>query len=82
MGGGGFSPPPPPPPFGSRSNPIPLCRIERIAQKIVEDVQGPLVVVCVLKGGHQVFADLVDYIKKLNTVESMVSLCLRSCVWV
>eukprot|EP00123_Amoebidium_parasiticum_P001486 comp12593_c0_seq1/m.7614 comp12593_c0_seq1/g.7614 ORF comp12593_c0_seq1/g.7614 comp12593_c0_seq1/m.7614 type:complete len:218 (-) comp12593_c0_seq1:472-1125(-) len=44
-----------------------LDRVEKVAQNIVEDINGPLVVLCVLKGGHQVFADVVDYIKKINT---------------
>eukprot|EP00124_Ichthyophonus_hoferi_P005274 Ihof_evm1s723 gene=Ihof_evmTU1s723 len=45
-----------------------LDRVEKVAQNIVDDVNhGPLVVVCVLKGGYQVFADLVDNIKKINT---------------
>lgn len=46
-------------------------RIEKIAQKIVEDIQGPLVVMCVLKGGQQVFADLVNYIRRLNSSARM-----------
>eukprot|EP00123_Amoebidium_parasiticum_P000681 comp11549_c0_seq1/m.6011 comp11549_c0_seq1/g.6011 ORF comp11549_c0_seq1/g.6011 comp11549_c0_seq1/m.6011 type:complete len:226 (-) comp11549_c0_seq1:137-814(-) len=45
-----------------------LNRIEKIAQDIVELVNGPLVLICVLKGGHQVFADLSHFIKKLNNM--------------
>eukprot|EP01134_Creolimax_fragrantissima_P005812 CFRG5812T1 len=44
-----------------------LNRVEKLAQDIVEDISGPLVVICVLKGGHQVFADLINYIKQMNT---------------
>ncbi|KAI0236253.1 hypothetical protein L0F63_003894 [Massospora cicadina] len=45
-----------------------MDRIEKLAKLIVEDSKGPLVVCCVLKGGHQFFADLVNEIKKCNTV--------------
>ncbi|KAI9593257.1 phosphoribosyltransferase-like protein [Syncephalis fuscata] len=44
-----------------------MDRIERLAKLIVDDSDGPLIVCCVLKGGHQFFADLVNCIKKLNT---------------
>ncbi|KNC76414.1 hypoxanthine-guanine phosphoribosyltransferase [Sphaeroforma arctica JP610] len=44
-----------------------LNRLEKLAQDIVEDIHAPLVVLCVLKGGHQVFSDLVNFIKQLNT---------------
>ncbi|KAI9292076.1 hypoxanthine phosphoribosyltransferase [Neoconidiobolus thromboides FSU 785] len=45
-----------------------MDRIEKLAKLIVNDSKGPLVVCCVLKGGHQFFADLVNEIKKCNTV--------------
>ncbi|KAJ9060265.1 hypothetical protein DSO57_1032679 [Entomophthora muscae] len=45
-----------------------MDRIEKLAKLIVEDSKGPLVICCVLKGGHQFFADLVNEIKKCNTV--------------
>lgn len=32
----------------------------------MDDTTGPLVVCCILKGGHQYFADLVNYIKALT----------------
>ncbi|KAI8878033.1 hypoxanthine phosphoribosyltransferase [Backusella circina FSU 941] len=41
-------------------------RIQKLARLIVNDTQGPLVVCCILKGGHQYFADLVAEIKKLT----------------
>ena len=44
-----------------------MDRIEKLAQLIVNDCSGPLLCFCVLKGGHQFFADLVGEIKKLNT---------------
>jgi len=44
-------------------------RTARLARDIVRDTTGPLVCICVLKGGHQFFADLVGFIKK-NNVES------------
>jgi hypoxanthine phosphoribosyltransferase len=44
-----------------------LDRIQKLAKRIVDESNGPLVVLCVLKGGHQFFADLVNEIKKLNT---------------
>ncbi|EPB88844.1 hypoxanthine phosphoribosyltransferase [Mucor circinelloides 1006PhL] len=46
-----------------------MDRIKKLARMIVDDSPGPLVVVCcVLKGGHQYFADLVDEIKKLRRI--------------
>jgi len=42
-------------------------RIQKLAKLIVDDCHGPLLCFCVLKGGHQFFADLVNEIKKLNT---------------
>ncbi|KAI8988566.1 phosphoribosyltransferase-like protein [Mycotypha africana] len=42
-----------------------MDRIKKLARLIVDDTPGPLVVCCVLKGGHQYFADLVNEIKKL-----------------
>ena len=44
-----------------------LDRIQKLAKLIVQDCDGPLLCFCVLKGGHQFFADLVNEIKKLNT---------------
>lgn len=41
-----------------------MDRVEKLAKLIVQEATGPLVVCCVLKGGHQFFADLVNYIKK------------------
>lgn len=58
-----------------------LDRIAKLAQLIVDDfpldsVTG-LHVLCVLKGGHQFFADLVHQMKKLNTrLERSVPLSL------
>jgi len=43
-----------------------LDRVRKLAQLIVHDSSGPLVLVCVLKGGHQFFADLMTAIKNLN----------------
>ncbi|CAO3618919.1 unnamed protein product [Mucor hiemalis] len=43
-----------------------MDRIQKLARLIVDDTQGPLVVCCILKGGHQYFADLVNEIKKLR----------------
>ncbi|KAG2212118.1 hypothetical protein INT46_006035 [Mucor plumbeus] len=45
-----------------------MDRIKKLARMIVDNSQGPLVVCCVLKGGHQYFADLVDEIKKLRRI--------------
>jgi hypoxanthine phosphoribosyltransferase len=48
-----------------------MDRVERLAKLIVDDIapENPngLLVLCVLKGGHQFFADLINQIKKLNT---------------
>ncbi|KAI8062752.1 hypoxanthine-guanine phosphoribosyltransferase [Gongronella butleri] len=45
-----------------------MDRIQKLARLIVDENQGtPLVVCCILKGGHQFFADLVNCIKKLTT---------------
>ncbi|KAJ1656817.1 hypothetical protein IWQ61_003683 [Dispira simplex] len=41
-----------------------MDRIEKLARMIVEATEGSLVVFCVLKGGHQFFADLISYMKK------------------
>jgi len=44
-----------------------LNRVEKLAQKVFHDNQKkPLVLLCVLKGGHQVFSDLVHFIENLN----------------
>ncbi|KAI8644619.1 phosphoribosyltransferase-like protein [Parasitella parasitica] len=45
-----------------------IDRIKKLARMIVDSSPGPLVVCCVLKGGHQYFADLVDEIKKLRRI--------------
>ncbi|KAK9766923.1 hypothetical protein K7432_003639 [Basidiobolus ranarum] len=48
-----------------------MDRVEKLAKLIaadIPDVEEPsLVVCCVLKGGHQFFADLINQIKKLQT---------------
>ena len=42
-------------------------RVERLAQLIVSEFgDSPLICLCVLKGGHQFFADLIDHIKRMN----------------
>lgn len=42
-------------------------RTERLARNICRDVDsGPLVGLCVLKGGYQFFGDLMDYIRTIN----------------
>ncbi|CAO3643522.1 unnamed protein product [Cunninghamella echinulata] len=43
--------------------------VQKLARLIVDENEGPLVVCCILKGGHQYFADLVNAIKKLTTKE-------------
>ncbi|XP_031566703.1 hypoxanthine-guanine phosphoribosyltransferase-like [Actinia tenebrosa] len=45
-----------------------LDRTERLARDISRDMQpgGALVGLCVLKGGYQFFADLMEYIRTLN----------------
>ncbi|KAJ1929566.1 hypothetical protein IWQ60_001053 [Tieghemiomyces parasiticus] len=50
-------------------NGLVMDRIEKLARMIVDDTRGqqPLVVCCVLKGGHQFFADLVNFMKKCVT---------------
>lgn len=48
-------------------NGVILDRVEKLAQLIAKEFSNePLTCLCVLKGGHQFFADLVDRIKKLN----------------
>ncbi|XP_014676675.1 PREDICTED: hypoxanthine-guanine phosphoribosyltransferase-like [Priapulus caudatus] len=43
-------------------------RTERLARDIWHDIgKGPLVALCVLKGGYKFFADLIDCIKALNS---------------
>jgi hypoxanthine phosphoribosyltransferase len=42
-----------------------LNRISKLAHDIVEDNDKPILCICVLKGGHQFFTDLLDVIKKL-----------------
>ncbi|CAO3613422.1 unnamed protein product [Cunninghamella blakesleeana] len=46
-----------------------MDRVQKLARLIVDENEGPLVVCCILKGGHQYFADLVSCIKKLTTKE-------------
>ncbi|ORX42011.1 hypoxanthine phosphoribosyltransferase [Hesseltinella vesiculosa] len=55
-----------------------MDRVQKLARLIVDENEGPLVVCCILKGGHQFFADLVNCIKKLTTREgSTVPLSLE-----
>ncbi|RUP42900.1 phosphoribosyltransferase-like protein [Jimgerdemannia flammicorona] len=44
-----------------------MDRVEKLAKIIVAQSVGPMVCCCILKGGHQFFADLVNVIKKLTT---------------
>ena len=44
------------------------CRVERLAQDISRDLPGPLVALCVLKGGYQFFSDLLNFIKSNNSI--------------
>ncbi|PVU96237.1 hypothetical protein BB559_002465 [Furculomyces boomerangus] len=46
-----------------------LDRVEKLARTIVSQYTDRLVVCCVLKGGHQFFADLVGFLKKLTNKE-------------
>ncbi|KAI9188246.1 hypothetical protein H9P43_002637 [Blastocladiella emersonii ATCC 22665] len=39
-------------------------RIERLARDIAKDAEGELTACCILKGGHQFFADLMGKLKK------------------
>ncbi|KAJ8654048.1 hypoxanthine phosphoribosyltransferase [Lichtheimia ornata] len=48
-----------------------MDRIQKLARLIVDDATGPLVVCCILKGGHQYFADLVNQIKALTKSNGM-----------
>ena len=42
-------------------------RTERLARNICRDVgKGPLIGLCVLKGGYQFFGDLMDCIRTIN----------------
>ena len=42
-------------------------RIERLARNICREVgQGPLIGLCVLKGGYQFFGDLMDCIRSIS----------------
>ena len=38
-----------------------------MAQDICRELAGPLVALCVLKGGYQFFTDLLDFIKTYNS---------------
>eukprot|EP01135_Chromosphaera_perkinsii_P010736 Nk52_evm15s2209 gene=Nk52_evmTU15s2209 len=45
-----------------------LNRTEKMAKDICKELGGgPLVALCVLKGGHQFYADLLNYMKRINT---------------
>jgi len=44
-----------------------MDRVDKLAKLIVDNSSGPLVCCCILKGGHQFFADLVNVLKKLTT---------------
>ncbi|KAI9483445.1 MAG: phosphoribosyltransferase-like protein [Benjaminiella poitrasii] len=44
-----------------------MDRVNKLARLIVDEATGPLVVCCILKGGHQYFADLINAVKKLTT---------------
>lgn len=35
-----------------------MDRVDKLARLIVDEATGPLVVCCILKGGHQYFSDL------------------------
>ncbi|KAI9264941.1 phosphoribosyltransferase-like protein [Phascolomyces articulosus] len=53
-----------------------MDRIQKLARLIVDDTTGPLgmlfhIVCCILKGGHQYFADLVNQIKALTKNNGM-----------
>ncbi|KAI9146247.1 phosphoribosyltransferase-like protein [Paraphysoderma sedebokerense] len=41
-----------------------LDRVEKLAADIVADNAEPIIACCILKGGHQFFADLINQIKK------------------
>lgn len=41
-------------------------RVEKLANDIIADAPEELVVLCVLKGAHQFFADLMQHLKKCN----------------
>ncbi|OMH80077.1 Hypoxanthine-guanine phosphoribosyltransferase [Zancudomyces culisetae] len=43
-----------------------IDRVEKLARTIIEQYDGRLVICCVLKGGHQFFADLVSFLKKFT----------------
>lgn len=44
-----------------------VCRTERLAHDIMDDLgDHDIVVLCVLKGGHQFCSDLVEHIQVLN----------------
>ncbi|CAO3659422.1 hypothetical protein G6F70_005996 [Rhizopus microsporus] len=46
-----------------------MDRVNKLARLIVAETTGPLVVCCILKGGHQYFADLINAVKKLTNKE-------------
>jgi hypoxanthine phosphoribosyltransferase len=53
-------------------------RIEKLAQEIHEDYQGKnLYVVCILKGGEKIFADLTHNLHKLNSRYGQKSIPLK-----
>eukprot|EP01137_Pigoraptor_chileana_P000798 Opistho-2@37527 len=48
-----------------------LDRIEKLAHEIVKDMgDNHLVIVCVLKGAHAVFADILEVIKRINSSDT------------
>ena len=50
-------------------------RIERMARDIHREMNaGPIVVLCVLKGGYQFMKDLLHFIKVLNANSGMEAL--------
>ncbi|XP_004344302.2 hypoxanthine phosphoribosyltransferase [Capsaspora owczarzaki ATCC 30864] len=54
-----------------------LDRVEKLAQDITRDVgQKHLIAICVLKGGHQFFADLLLHMKKFNSREGSAPLSI------
>jgi hypoxanthine phosphoribosyltransferase len=54
-------------------------RIEKLAEDVLRESLSPsLVLLCVLKGGHQFFADLISAIKRQNVGRSAsLQLCLE-----
>ncbi|ORZ34675.1 phosphoribosyltransferase-like protein [Catenaria anguillulae PL171] len=46
-----------------------LDRVEKLAYDIAKDTEGSLTAICVLKGGHQFFADLTAKMKKRTNAQ-------------